>query len=400
MRILHTADWHLGKLLEGKSRLEEQEEFCQELIEIVNKENIDVVIIAGDVFDGPNPPAKAELLFYETLKSISNAGKVMTIVISGNHDAPERLSAVKALAKSHGIVIVALPTTVVEIGDYGQNTITKSDVGYFKAEIGKEKEKAVFALLPYPSEKRLNEVIFDLEDQEGSKAEAYSYRIKEFFDKSSQAFGEDTINIAISHLFTMGASETGSERNIELGGSYIVDSSFIPKNVHYTALGHVHKHQKVPNTNGKAYYCGAPIHYSKREVAYEKSLIIIEVTAKSDIDLKVVPLKTYKPIRICRANSAGEAIEFCEKYKDENSWVYIEIISDKTIPDSDIKLMKQWKKDIVEIIVKTQSERELEQEIPLEELSFEELFKEFYFSEKNIMPSEELIELLKEIVKE
>lgn len=400
MRILHTADWHLGKLLEGKSRIKEQEEFCQDLIDIVRRENIDMVIIAGDVFDGPNPPAKAESLFYETIKAISYEGKVLTVIISGNHDSPERLASAKALAKTHGIIIIALPTSIVEEGKYGNNTVTKSGEGYFKVKLNESNENAVVVALPYPSEKRLNEVVFDLEEQEGSKAEAYARRIKEFFHKGSEAFDENSVNIAISHLFTMGVTETGSERNIELGGSYIVDSNVLPKEAQYTALGHVHKHQKVPNTKGKAYYCGAPIHYNKREIAHEKSVILVDIKAGKEAEVTTIPLRNYKPIRICKVNNASEAIKFCQEYGQESSWAYIEITSDKTIADTDIKLMKEYKADIVEIIVKTQGEREYEQEIPLEEKSFEALFTDFYFSEKNIMPSEELMKLLKEIIKE
>ena len=93
MRILHTADWHLGKNLEGHSRLDEQEQFLNNFIDIVKLNNIDMVIIAGDIYDSSNPPARAEKLFYDTLKKISNNGETLTLVISGNHDNPERLIA-------------------------------------------------------------------------------------------------------------------------------------------------------------------------------------------------------------------------------------------------------------------------------------------------------------------
>ena len=93
MRILHTADWHLGRTLEGRSRLEEQAQFLDELAEIVEKEKIDVVLMAGDAFDTVNPPAAAEQLFYESLSRLSNRGKRPVMVISGNHDSPDRLAA-------------------------------------------------------------------------------------------------------------------------------------------------------------------------------------------------------------------------------------------------------------------------------------------------------------------
>src|SRR3712207_5073600 len=98
MRILHTSDWHLGKNLEGASRLEEQEQFIEDFIHIVDENCIDMVIISGDIYDSSNPPAKAEKLFYKALKGISKNGKRLTLVIAGNHDNPDRLSAASPLA--------------------------------------------------------------------------------------------------------------------------------------------------------------------------------------------------------------------------------------------------------------------------------------------------------------
>lgn len=110
MRILHTADWHLGKTLEGRSRLEEQAEFLDELNQIVKDEHIDVVVMAGDAFDTVNPPARAEQLFYESLSALSDKGKRQVVVISGNHDNPDRLSAASPLTNEQGIHLIGYPT--------------------------------------------------------------------------------------------------------------------------------------------------------------------------------------------------------------------------------------------------------------------------------------------------
>lgn len=107
MRILHTADWHLGRTLEGRSRLAEQEAFIDELVEIVAKEQIDVVLMAGDVFDSVNPPAAAEQLFYESLARLSDKGRRPVAVISGNHDHPDRISAARPLLSDYNIFLLA-----------------------------------------------------------------------------------------------------------------------------------------------------------------------------------------------------------------------------------------------------------------------------------------------------
>ena len=85
MRILHTGDWHLGKNLEGVSRMDEQELFLNDFINIVEENNIDLVVIAGDVYDSSNPPARAEKMFYDTLKKLSKNGERLTLVKIGTH---------------------------------------------------------------------------------------------------------------------------------------------------------------------------------------------------------------------------------------------------------------------------------------------------------------------------
>ena len=158
MRILHTADWHLGKNLEGLSRMDEQERFLEDFVHIVKDNNIDLVIIAGDVYDSSNPPARAEKMFYDTLKKISANGERMTLVISGNHDNPERLVAAGPLAREHGIVMVGTPKSIVEVGEYGRNKVLNSGEGFIELDINGE--KSVILTVPYPSEKRLNEVLY------------------------------------------------------------------------------------------------------------------------------------------------------------------------------------------------------------------------------------------------
>ena len=88
MKIIHTADWHLGKNIEGHSRLPEQELFLKDFVRICEQEEADLILIAGDIYDSYNPPAMAEQLFYDTLKQLSRDGACMTVIISGNHDAP------------------------------------------------------------------------------------------------------------------------------------------------------------------------------------------------------------------------------------------------------------------------------------------------------------------------
>ena len=138
MKILHTSDWHLGKYLEGQSRLEEQEKFIGDFIEIVEENDIDLIIIAGDIYDTSNPPAKAEKLFYESVKTLSNEGERIVLIIAGNHDNPERLGSSKPLATEQGIILLGKPKDTIEVGKIGQHEIVDSGEGFLELKIRDE----------------------------------------------------------------------------------------------------------------------------------------------------------------------------------------------------------------------------------------------------------------------
>ncbi len=399
MRILHTSDWHLGKSLEGFSRMDEQEAFLNDFIEIVKEENVDMVIIAGDIYDSANPPSRAEKMFYDTLKKLSSNGERITLVIAGNHDNPERLVAAGPLARDHGIIMLGTPKSIADTGEYGTHKVVDSGEGFVEVEINGE--RAVILTVPYPSEKRLNEVLYDAMDEEEQKVKTYSERIKTLFDTLSKKYRDDTINIAVSHLFAMGSEEAGSERNVQLGGSFIVDGGCFPENAQYVALGHIHKPQLVPGTNKRARYAGSPIHYSKKEINFNKKAFIVDVKAKEECTVKEIDFKVYKPIEVWKCENIEQAIDMCEENKDKDCWVYLEINTDRYLREDEIKMMKSAKKDILEIspVIKGENIEEIDLN-SFSEKSFEEIFKDFYIKERQVEPQQELIDLLIGILSE
>ena len=399
MRILHTGDWHLGKNLEGHSRLEEQEKFLKDFITIVEQQNIDLVIIAGDVYDTSNPPAAAEKLFYDTLKKLSKNGERITLVISGNHDNPERLVAAGPLAMEHGIIMVGTPKTIVQTGTYGQHEIVDSGEGYIELKI--KDEKAVILTVPYPSEKRLNEVLYHEMEEAEERAAIYGERIKELFANLSTHYRKDTINLVTSHLFAMDSEEGGSERSIQLGGSYIVSGECFPKEAQYIALGHVHKPQIVPGTNKRARYSGSPLHYNKKEVSYTKKCFVVDVKPNQEAVVEEVPLPVYKPIEVWKCESIDAALEKCEAEKERDTYVYLEIETDRYIREDEIKQMKSLKADILEILPKMKGQDEIEEETKrLTEQSFEDIFKAFYKKERGTEVAQDVLDVLMNLIGE
>ena len=398
MKILHTADWHLGKNLEGHSRMDEQEKFLDELIKIVEEENVDMVIVAGDIYDSSNPPSRAEKMFYKALKKISNNGERLILIISGNHDNPERLVAAGPLATDHGIIMVGTPKTVIEPSDYGRHKVINSGEGFVEVEINNQ--RAVIITLPYPSEKRLNEVLYGEMTNDEQKGKEYAEKIADLFNSLSKNFREDTINIVVSHLFSMGSEESGSERSIQLGGSYIVSGDVFPKEAQYIALGHVHKPQIVPNTNKKARYSGSPIHYNKKEINYDKKCFIVDLEPNKEAIVKERIFSVYKPIEIWKCNSIEEAINKCEENQGKESFVYLEIKTDRYIHEDEIKQMKLLKDDIIEVLPIFNQSGYQNNEVPLTERPFKDVFCEFYLKERGVEPDDEVIDLLLSIVNE
>ncbi|GCD10997.1 exonuclease SbcCD subunit D [Clostridium tagluense] len=400
MRILHTSDWHLGKTLEQFSRLEEQEEFLEEFIEIVANNNIDLVLIAGDIYDNGNPPAKAEAMFYSTLKRITSSGKTAVLVVAGNHDNPERLVAASPLAYKHGVILLGEPKSIAREGVFGEVNfemehdfeIIESGEGYLELSI--RGEKAVIITLPYPSEKRLNEVLsMGLTDEDRQKS--YSDRIGQLFEKLSTKYREDTVNLVVSHLYVMGGEESGSERSIQLGGSLSVSPLKFPENAQYSALGHLHRPQKVPGTKGKIRYSGSPIQYSKSEINYSKGAYLVEVKAGQEAEISQLLFRNYKPIEVWKCSSVEEALEKCIAESQRNIWVYLEIKTKEIISTEHIKEMKKNRRDIVSIQPILEGlEREEDLAESLREKSMEELFSEYFIKEKSgLEPSKELMEL-------
>lgn len=395
MRFIHTSDWHIGKNLEGHSRLEEQEKFCNDFIKIVETNNIDMVIIAGDVYDTSNPPAGAETLFYKTICKLADNGNRCVLVIAGNHDNPERLSAITPLAKEQGIIILGYPLSSTTKLKYNGYEIVEAKEGYMKLDI--KGEKVCVITLPYPSEKRLNDAIRGVESEEELQ-KTYSSKIGDIFRKLEENFEEDSINIAVSHLFVCGGDPSDSERQIQLGGSLVVDKHDLPQKSQYTALGHLHKPQKV-SERLNVYYSGSPLQYSVKENMYAKGANIVEIHAKENPVITPIYFNNYKPIEIFKCDGIEQALKVCEENKDRDIWSYFEIKTEEVISQDNIKKMKSYLKDIVEIKPIITSEYE-ENNIDVKEKSMAQLFNDFYKFKEKCEPRGELMDLFLNIVSE
>jgi exonuclease SbcD len=209
-------------------------------------------------------------------------------------------------------------------------------------------------------------------------------------------FDEDGYNIAISHLFVIGGNTSDSERPIQLGGGLLVNPKDLPKKADYIALGHLHKPQKVKVENGICRYSGSPIEYSRSEAKHTKLILLIDTSNKDVIKEIVVP--NFKPIQVWKTKSISEAIELCREHSEENSYVYIEIETDRIIDVTELKEMKTLKSDIISIVpIFTESEETIKAE-NIDDKSISELFKDFYIHVNKSDPDEKIMNTFNEIV--
>lgn len=384
MKILHTSDWHLGKKLEGYSRIEEQEKFLEELKEICDREEIDILLIAGDIYDSSNPPVEAEKLYFQAIKDLSNKGERLIIVIAGNHDNPEKLLASTPFSNEYGIITFGKPLEMKKLGKYGKWEVVESFEG--GVLVKKDKNELFINALPYPSEKELNELLSD-------NSKEYSQRIGEILNQTQKHKKEDIKSVIISHLFTLGATKDGSERDIDLGGSVFFDLNFAPR-ADYIALGHIHKPMSFNNYN--AYYCGSPIEYRVSESSFDKRVLIKNLDTE---EIKDVYLTNHKAIKSYTAKSIEEAIEISDKLFNKNEWIYLYIESDRPLKNNETREIKK-NKNIVEIIPKINWMNDSEMALDSRELPINDLFKNYYKSKNNVLPSDELLKSFLSVIEE
>lgn len=398
MKILHTADWHIGKLLEGKSRLEEQRIVLEQFVSIADTTNADVICIAGDVFDNGHPSAGAEMLLYHTLKELSKQGQRLVVLIAGNHDQPSRLEAIVPLAREHGIIIYGTPRTKIPSGKYGNFGIESLEEGVFSFSC--KGEKAVFACIPYVSEKTLNEVLYREEDSDEKRAVDYAEKIGELFQKKASWYQEDTINVLVSHVFTLGCKKDGSEQRMMLGNSYLLSPEVFPEKAQYVALGHVHRPQKVIGSHGRIRYSGSPLPYRLQETVIAKQCSLVTLHPQEEAVVKEFYFDNPKPIEKWVCESYEEALKKCEENQNRPCYVYLQIYTDTYIREEQLKELKGYKEDILEVIPVFPETEQKKTGSVFTEKSFLELFLDYYQEKKGILPEEEILETLQEILKE
>jgi len=304
VKILHTSDWHVGKRIRGRDRSEEHRSVLAELVTIAAGAEVQLVVVAGDVFDTSAPTPVAEQIAWRGLLDLAEVAPVL--VIAGNHDNPARLDAVAPLLEMGRIIACSQPFPPDRGG-----VVSYDDLGI------------KVAMLPFVSQRgvvRAEQIMGSDPDQH---AGVYEDRIKRLIGALTADMTTDMVNLLVGHLTVHGAQEGGGERQAHIFG-YAVPASVFPGHLSHVALGHLHRQQKVPH-GGSVWYSGSPLQLDFGEVEDRKGALLVEAAPGLPSKVTTVPLVSGRGLVtlrgtvdqvLARADDVGDAyvkVELTEK---------------------------------------------------------------------------------------
>ena len=381
MNILHTSDWHIGKRLMDRERLPEQIQALDELAGICEREHIDLVLVAGDVFDTYMPSAEAEEVFFRTVKKLAGSSRAV-VIISGNHDDGVRLAASAPLAAEEGIYLFGSGKEVMPVGGERPVKAVASGEGYVVIE-NVSGERVYINALPYPNEARL---------KEEKSEESYAEKIGRWIARGEAGFQGDMPHILLAHLFAAGGKVSESERDIDLGGARAVPVSVFPAQG-YVALGHLHKPQKMGQN---VRYSGSLLQYSFDE-GENKQVILLQTTGEHVEVAKEIPLTSGKKLVRLEAAGVEQALSLLARYPE----AYIELTLHLTAPltSQETHALRAANEGLVSLIVHMAG-AQAAPVVRRSALSSKELFTEYYRSVYGEAPAEELTQAFLALLEE
>lgn len=319
-RVLHTADWHLGKMLNEQSRDEEHERFLDWLLEAVKCHEVDAIILAGDVFDTASPPQSALGRYFDFVSQLYRQGDCSLVVIAGNHDSAAQLEAPKQALNALNVHVVGHLAEEPE-----ERILCLPDA---------ENPKVSIAMMPFLRDRDLRV------GKAGESADEIRAQlvdgIRQRYTESAEALktqGHSCPAIATGHLTVLGAKMSDSERDIHIGGLGSVTPDTFPDSFSYVALGHLHRPQ-LTDDDGRVRYAGSPITLSFSESEDIKEVQILDVTAEA-VTQHALPIPVFRRlVQIRTTNSELESdIEGLEFDPGElRTWVEV-VVEDANLED-------------------------------------------------------------------
>lgn len=308
MKFVHLSDLHLGKRVNGYSMIEDQKYILIKILNVIDEQKAEAVVIAGDVYDKPIPPTEAVQLFDDFLFRLVERN-LQILVISGNHDSPERIAFGSRFMDKSGVHM-------------SQVYNGKNDLVELKDKYG----KVNFYMLPFVKPSNVRRFF---EDEEiNTYTDAVHVAI------SHMNVNKKARNVIITHQFVTGAQRSESE-TIAVGGTDNVDS-YVFDDFDYVALGHIHGPQNVGKNTVR--YCGTPLKYSFSEISHKKSVTVVEMKEKGNVKVSTVELTPKLDMR--EIKGTYEELTFKKNYENTNTEDYLHIIltDEEDVADAVAKL--------------------------------------------------------------
>jgi DNA repair protein SbcD/Mre11 len=307
MRLLHTSDWHVGKTLKGRSRLDEQEQVLREIVGIAREHEVDAVLVAGDLYDTAAPSAQAQQLVVRTLMGLARDGAEV-IAIAGNHDHPAAIDAYRPLAGAAGITLVG---TVRTAARGGVVEFTAKSTG----------ERATLAVLPFLSQRYAVRAAELVANTPAENTGAYDQQLRDILDTLTAGFRDDSVNLVMAHLTVLNGVFGGGERAAQSIFEYAVPATIFPVESHYVALGHLHRRQRI-DAPCPVHYCGAPLAIDFGEQDNTSVVCLVEASPGTPAQVTDIPITSGRRLRTVRGTVA-ELAALAEKVGDDFLRVWV-----------------------------------------------------------------------------
>lgn len=302
MRFLHTADWHVGKSIRGRSRLDEFAAVLDQIVAIARDESVDAVLLAGDVYEQRAPAPEADSIVFDTLVRLHDA-RIPVVIVPGNHDSAVRFDALGSLLRAIDVTVVP----VVRRPDDGGIVVIPSRDGFSTAEI---------ACVPFVPERRFGDAAA-LFDSPADWYQSYADGVGHLLEAYARAMRTDRVRVVVAHLLASGVRLGGGERQATVGLNYAVPPSRLPGTVNYVALGHIHRAQDVPGAPARARYPGSILQLDFGEVDQQKSVTIVEASPGTPARVRTIDITAGKRLIDVRGTLdeiAARAPEFADAY--------------------------------------------------------------------------------------
>ena len=401
MKILHTADWHLGKKLDKFSRLDEQKAVLEEIIAIAEAQNVDAVLIAGDLFDAFNPSTEAVELFYKSVKRLSNNGKRVVVAIAGNHDSPDRIEAPDPLARECGIIFAGFPHSHVSTCELESGIcVVRSEPGFIELKLPGYSYPLRLLLTPYANEYRLK-TFLGMENEEDELRSVLERRWKQLANTYCDKEG---VNMLMSHLYMMKKGEIPPEEPedekpiLHVGGAQAIYSENIPPQIQYAAMGHLHRYQVIDRTPCPVVYSSSPLSYSFGEAEQQKYVVMIDASPGVPVKYAKIPLHTGRPLHRKKFDGVDAALEWLNDHPD--ALVELTLVTSQYLTAEDRKQLLNAHEGIITIIPEVKNLENGSRQTKTIDLSqnIEELFVQFFqHNQRGQQPNAELMDLFKEV---